>query len=186
MAASKSGKALRWPPGWRRTAVRVEWHRRLSSIEPGLSIRELADRLGDAYPTASFWAKRFGYRFRAVPRGRKSDVDWSSVDWDLKNSEIARMLKVTGERVRQMRKQLKLPPAPRCSDGGIAFRRFVHKNGHRLHRWSIREMIGVSKAEISTATAHVILQQFKRLDGRAFAEISNPSKTAKKKTRANQ
>src|SRR3954465_7435043 len=117
MAASKTGKLLRWPAALRRTAMRAEWHRRLSGVRPGLSIRELADELGDAYPTVSFWAKVFKYPSRRVPRGRKSEVDWDAIDWSRKNSELARAIGVSGERVRQMRQQLKLPPAPRCSEG---------------------------------------------------------------------
>lgn len=163
-AASKRGKlngqGLKWPGKLRRTSMREQWHRRLSDLPTGLSIRELAERLGDAYPTVSFWAKVFKYPFRRVPRGRKSEVAWASADWSRKNSELAKDLGVSGERVRQMRQQLKLPPAPRCSEGGMEFRKFVRKNVRRLHQWSIREMITMSGADISTATAHVILQQY--------------------------
>jgi hypothetical protein len=161
----------------RKTSARVHWHGALSSAPPGLSIRELAQRLGEAYPTVSFWAKTFGYPYKSVPRGRKTSIDWDRVDWDRRNSDLARELGVTGERVRQMRAELRLPPAPRVSEGGMRFRQFVHENGPRLKDWSIREMISLSGASISTATAHVILQQFKKRDG----QILGPTKRAKKK-----
>ncbi len=182
MAASKNGKLLPWPARLRHTAMRAAWHRRLSAVEGGLSIRELSDRLGDAYPTVSFWAKVFKYPARRVPRGRKSEIEWSAVDWSRKNSELARELGVSGERVRQMRQQLKLPPAPRRSEGGIEFRRFVTKNARRLHLWSIREMISISGADISTATAHVILQQSKTTPKGPAAAAKG--RRTKRKTRA--
>ncbi len=159
MKASNTATALRWPAALNRTAMRTKWFERITAMPPGLSIRELAERLDRAYPTVSFWAKLFSYRFKRMPRGRKSSVDWETADWSMKNSVLAGQLGVTSERVRQMRQQLELPPAPRCSIGGIRFRAFVHENSRRLHRWSIREMIAASGADISTATAHVILQK---------------------------
>jgi len=48
---------------------------------------------------------------RKSRRGRPS-VDWSLADWNLRDTDIAIIIGVTRERVRQVRLQLKKPPSP--------------------------------------------------------------------------
>jgi hypothetical protein len=119
----------------------------------------MVKRLGVPYASVAFWARRFNYPFTRLRRGRKSPIDWDKVDWSQKNSQLARALKVSGERVRQVRLERKLPPTPRFTDGGMVFRRYVRTHRRKIGQMSIREMITESGAEISTATAHSILKQ---------------------------
>ena len=132
---------LDWPPGLRPTTLRQAWFDRFRTLEAGLSLKQVAERLSEPYASAAFWAKCFNYPFTKLARGRKSNIDWDNVDWSLKNCELARQLGVTGERVRQIRLARNLPPTQRHSDGGKQFRAFVAANRRRLHRWSIRQMI---------------------------------------------
>ena len=150
---------LDWPSGLRPTTLRQAWFVRFQTLEAGLSLKQVAERLAEPYASAAFWAKCFNYPFTKLARGRKSHIDWNTVDWSLKNCELARQLGVTGERVRQIRLARNLPPTQRHSDGGKQFRAFVAANRRRLHRWSIRQMIVESGATISTATAHTILKK---------------------------
>ena len=154
-----SSSALPWPANLRPTPVRKAWHERLSQLPPGLPLREMCKKFGEPYASIAFWARRFDYPFTKLRRGRKSSVNWSKVDWRLKNSQIARQLNVSGERVRQVRLERKLPPTPRFTDGGVAFRAYVRKHRKQLENMSIREMIAASGADISTATAHFILKK---------------------------
>jgi hypothetical protein len=156
----KSRRAkLAWPAGLGRTAVREKWHSRLSELPAGLSLREMVKRLGEPYASLAFWARRFDYPFTKLRRGRKSSINWDQVDWTQKNSELARALKVSGERVRQVRLERNLPPTPRFTNGGAIFRKYVRAHPRKIGQMSIREMIIESGAKISTATAHSILKQ---------------------------
>lgn len=157
-----SAKGLAWPVRLGRTEVRRKWHRRLSELPSGLSLREMVKCLGEPYASIAFWARQFNYPFTKLRRGRKSPIDWDRVDWSLKNSELARKLNVSGERVRQVRLERRLPPTPRFTNGGMAFRQYVRTHRRRLGQMSIREMIAESGAEISTATAHSILKKRER------------------------
>jgi hypothetical protein len=145
----------------KQTAVRMEWHRRLAGLPDGLSLREMSERLGQAYASVAFWAKLMRYGFVPQRRGRKSTIDWDSADWSKRNCDIARQFGVSGERVRQIRQARNLPPTPRLSNGGILFRQFLRRNRRRLDKWSIRQMIAESGAAISIGTAHFILKQFR-------------------------
>ena len=101
---------LRWPPQVRRTPARMVWFQRLEAVPSGLDLSALAQALGTAYSTARRWAFLFGYpitdRRCHGPRDK-----WNSVDWTHSDSQIARNLGVTRERVRQVRKQHGLPPS---------------------------------------------------------------------------
>ena len=160
---NSNGRALPWPwlAGLRQTPIRLKWHRRLAALSPGLSLGQIAEQLGEPYPSVAFWAKLLGYAFTRQRRGRKSQVDWERVDWGLRNCDIARQVGVSGERVRQVRLAGHFPSPPRLSDGGLVFHAFVRKNRRQLHRMSIREMLTASGARISLATAHAILKQVK-------------------------
>jgi len=101
---------VRWPPGLSRTPARLLWFGRLSALPPGLDLASLARAFRAAKPTVHKWAHLFDYplndsRRRAGPRER-----WDAVDWTQRDSEIARELGVSRERVRQVRQSRGLPP----------------------------------------------------------------------------
>lgn len=147
-----------WPEGLRPTRLRKLWFARFEALEPGLTLRQLAERMTQHYASVAFWAKCFKYSFSRLQRGRKSLIDWNSADWSLKNCELARHFGVSGERVRQIRQARNLPPAQKQSDGGRMFREYIASHRRQLHKLSIRRMIANSGAEISTATAYEILK----------------------------
>jgi hypothetical protein len=85
----------------------------LSSVEPGLTLSELAERLESNYLTIQRWAAYFSYPIKDKRFG--SDVKWQSVNWSLRDAELARQLNLSRERVRQMRNSLSAGlPAPRA------------------------------------------------------------------------
>ena len=86
------------------------WFQRLEAVPGGLDLSALAQALGTAYSTARRWAFLFGYRI-TDRRCRGPRDKWKSIDWTLSDSQIARGLGVTRERVRQVRKQHGLPPS---------------------------------------------------------------------------
>lgn len=105
--------SMRRPPRYRPTRKREVWYRRLSSVEPGLTLAELAERLESNYLTIQRWAAYFSYPIKDKRFG--SDVQWESVDWLLRDAELARRLDLSRERVRQMRNALCVGlPAPRA------------------------------------------------------------------------
>ncbi len=101
------------PPRYRATRKREAWYQRLCSVEPGLTLAELAERLESNYLTIQRWAAYFSYPIKDQRLG--SDVKWQSLDWSLRNAELARHLDLSRERVRQMRNALRVGlPAPRA------------------------------------------------------------------------
>jgi hypothetical protein len=151
--------SLPWPAGLRPTPIRQKWHKCLSDCPIGLSLKAIAERLGQPYASVAFWAKKLRYPFTPLKRGRKSRIDWNRQDWSLKNCELARQLGVSGERVRQVRRDRSLPPTPRLSEDGRKFRQFVRENRHLIPAASVRSLISASGAEISPTTAQQILKQ---------------------------
>src|SRR5258708_6521894 len=78
-----SSAPLAWPEGLRPTSIRQNWYKRLRDCPAGLSLKEMAERLGEAYASVAFWAKKLNYPFTPLKRGRKSKIDWDRVDWSL-------------------------------------------------------------------------------------------------------
>ena len=159
--AATDSDSLPWPADLRPTKIRREWHRRLASLPPGLSLREMSQKLGASYASVAFWVKKLGVAYVPQRRGRKSTVNWDKVDWSLRNSQIARAIGVSGERVRQIRLARNLPPTPRLSGGAVRFQNFLRRHHRRLHKWSLREMLAESGAKISIGTAHSILKRYR-------------------------
>jgi|SRR5947209_2161424 len=100
---------LTWPAELSRTPPRLLWFGRLSALAPGLDLASLARAFRVAKPTVHNWAHLFKYplsdsRRRAGPRERRDAVDWTQRD-----SQIARELGVSRERVRQVRQSRGLP-----------------------------------------------------------------------------
>jgi transposase len=92
-------------------------------LTPGLTAGQLARRLGVSILTARKWAAQFDYHLPSSrlgsPRGWRKPPEkraahnppWVNVDWSLMDVEIARRLGVSRERVRQVRRDLGLPPS---------------------------------------------------------------------------
>lgn len=159
---AKSGghaASLPWPAGLRPTPIRQRWYKCLSECPIGLSLKGISERLGQPYASVAFWAKKLRYSFTPLKRGRKSQIDWNSLDWSQKNCELARQLGVSGERVRQVRRARSLPPTPRLSEDGRKFRQFLRENRHLIPASTVRSLISASGARISPTTAQQILKQ---------------------------
>jgi len=103
--------SVNWPTGLRITRIRTRWFGEFARLEPGLNLHEIAKRLGVSYTATWVWASAFGYRF-PDRRGRRRGASalWDRVDWSLNNSEIARQVGRSPERVRQVRAER--PDAP--------------------------------------------------------------------------
>ena len=107
--ARQEGKSLEnsfrlpWPTDLRVTPIRKKWHERLCACPTGLSLKDLAKRLGQPYASVASWAKVLGYPSKPLKRGRKTQIPWDTLDWSLTNAELARQVGVSGERVRQVR-----------------------------------------------------------------------------------
>jgi len=111
-------------------AERLQFFRGLS---PGLTVGQLAQRMGVSTPTARKYAVAFKYRLvkgkRGRPRGQRKSAEkrainnppWVNVDWSLKDIEIAQRVGVSRERVRQVRRELGLPPSRRGRSVGLRF-----------------------------------------------------------------
>lgn len=86
------------------------WFERFEQIEPGSDLETLARRFNTNYRVMHRWASLFGYPF-TDRRCQVAPEDWDRVDWSLSDSEIARQLGISRERVRQVRAARGLPPS---------------------------------------------------------------------------
>lgn len=88
---------------------RAEWQSKISALPAGMTLMEAATVLGEPYRKAYTWLKAFGYGARpgrGCQPGRRSKVDWSSVDWSRKQSDIARELNVSRQAVHDMKRRM--------------------------------------------------------------------------------
>lgn len=113
-------------------------------VQSGISVRDTAEKLNVSIPSVYAACKDFGVRLkRGAPSmpTRKSEK-WKSVDWSMRNADIAAELNLTGERVRQMRKKLKQTKAinHRRRIGFIAFRRWADPIIEKLASMSIYDI----------------------------------------------
>ena len=100
-----------WPARIPRTPLRTLWFDRLVGLEPGLDLETLSERFGAPYRTVQRWVDLFGYRFADRRCRGGSNEKWEHVDWRLSNTQIARRLGLSRERVRQIRFARGLPPS---------------------------------------------------------------------------
>ena len=104
---------LSWPAGEEKTEARLKWYKRIRGLPPGMTLVQIARKFGVSRTNARRWAVFFGYRAPDT-RCRKGGMEkWNAVNWRQRDADIARMLGVSGERVRQVRAQRGLPPSPR-------------------------------------------------------------------------
>lgn len=87
----------------------MDWTRRFNALPPGLTAREIAQRLDCPLRTAQHWAKRMAYKLDRTPRlskqRKKAHQRWRRVDWSLPNAQIARSLRVSRQAVFEKRKE---------------------------------------------------------------------------------
>jgi len=81
---------LPWPKTLRRTPQRFEMHARLSALPPGLSNRQVAEKLKLSMAEAYRLCHAFGYRLHLVKPSLQTA--YAGVDWTLPDSAIARQL----------------------------------------------------------------------------------------------
>lgn len=101
---------LDWPAGLAATRQRRAWFDRLSALPPGLSIDEVARRLGRPYPTVATWVRWFRYP-HVDRRQLRWGVSWDAVDWSCRDGQIAAGLGVSRQAVSQRRQALGFAPA---------------------------------------------------------------------------
>ena len=96
----------------------------MKQLPPGLTVVEIARRLGISQGWAHTCMHEAGYPFRRVFRRNQKvpQEQWEKINWQLSNAEIARKLRVSRERVRQIRLREGLPKV----------------GGHEKHQESVR------------------------------------------------
>ncbi len=83
----------------------------LKTMPPGLTLTELATRLGCSRADARSRVALFGYQL-AKPDKIRAEYDWKSVNWEKPDALIASETGITRERIRQVRRQLGKPRSP--------------------------------------------------------------------------
>ena len=111
--SQRAGARLKWPAGEPKTETRLKWYRRIQALKPGMTLDQIAQKLRLSRTNARKWALFFGYRpIDTRFRGGGAEK-WDRVNWYQRDTDIARELGVSSERVRQVRAQRGLPPSPR-------------------------------------------------------------------------
>jgi hypothetical protein len=111
--AQQAGARLKWPAGEPKTETRLKWYRRVRALKPGMTLDQIARKWGLSRTNARKWALFFGYR-PIDTRFRSGGAEkWDRVNWYQRDTDIARELGVSSERVRQFRAQRGLPPSHR-------------------------------------------------------------------------
>jgi hypothetical protein len=130
---------LSWPSGLKETAIREEWHAKISRLPAGLDLQKAAKMLHEPYGAVRRWGVLFGYRF---PDRRRtvSREQWSKVDWTRRDAQIARELGVTRECVRLVRRARGMGP----SAAQVATRElehFIALKRDKLHGLLVEDVI---------------------------------------------
>ena len=101
---------LTWPGGMKETAIRKAWYAKIDRLPAGLELQKAARMLHEPYGAVRRWGVLFGYRF---PDRRRSvsREQWSKVDWNKRDAQIARELGVTRECVRLVRRSRGMGPS---------------------------------------------------------------------------
>jgi len=128
-----------WPASLKPTAIRKEWFAKISKLPPGLDLHKAAKILREPYGAVRRWGVLFGYQFpdrrRAVSR-----EEWSKVEWDKRDAEIARDLGVTRECVRLVRKSRGMGPSA-AQAATKELESFIIANCGKLHGLLVEEVI---------------------------------------------
>lgn len=92
--------------GYVLTKKKDKWLPKLQSLPPGLNAREAAQRIGVSEVYVRTLLRQYGYEPARGNYGWNAKIPiktWKKVNWSMRDCDIARELKVTRERVRQMR-----------------------------------------------------------------------------------
>ncbi len=155
MGKLTSGKSISWPAGTRVTRVRRIWFDRIASAPAGLRLEELAAHMHTSYPKAQRWGRFFGYPI--LDGRREKGVDWTQVDWSLRDSEIARRLNVSRERARQVRSSM---GAGLCAARATSeqFAAFISANFDALQGRTVTEAVELSSLDLAWSVARRIMR----------------------------
>lgn len=155
MGKLTSGKSISWPVGTRVTRVRRIWFDRIAAAPAGLRLEELASQLHTTYPKAQRWARFFGYPI--LDGRREKGVDWTQVDWSLRDSEIARRFDVSRERARQVRSSM---GAGLCAARATAerFAAFISANFDVLQGRTVAQAVQRSSLDLAWSVARRIMR----------------------------
>src|SRR5689334_8838719 len=137
---------LVWPAGLRETAARQAWFDRLSALPPGLTVRQVAERIGLRPRSAGKWVRAFGYPAGADGRAVRwsaAAAKWERVDWGRSDAAIAADLGVSRERVRQRRRARGLP-ASRRPDEGSRLRAWAAAHADEVRGRTVAEILRAS------------------------------------------
>ena len=94
--------------------IRADWVVRFSTLPPGLSIVQIARKIGCNYNTARLWVRKLNHPFHdgrvgawpAARRLQRAKFNPALADWSLPNVVLARNHGVSRERIRQLRNRL--------------------------------------------------------------------------------
>jgi hypothetical protein len=132
-------QTLKWPESLKKTAIRQAWFNKIATLPAGLDLAEAVDRLNESYGAVRRWAVLFGYQFPDRRRTVSSE-QWSSIDWNLRDADIARELGVTRECVRLVRRAKGVgPSAAQASIRKLGD--FIGSNRDRLHGLLVEDVI---------------------------------------------
>ena len=149
---------IRWPNKLKHTRTRDRWFKHFEKLKPGLSLQQVSKQLKENYASVYRWAELFDYRFPDLRRsGRVSSSQWDEVDWSRRDADLARELKVSRERVRQVRAERQAGPS--------SHRKLVHKfvgwcksKRGELHGQTVAAVVAKFGGELSPQVARRIMR----------------------------
>jgi hypothetical protein len=150
---------LRWPGSLKETAIRKLWFERITKLPTGLDLAQAVRVLREPYGAVRRWAVLFGYDF---PDRRRtvSPQQWAKVDWNRRDADIARLLGVTRECVRLVRKSRGVGP----SAAQTAIRdleQFVSAHREKLHGLLVEDVTHHSGTDLPYHVVRRVLRDNK-------------------------
>ena len=120
--ADRPANKLTWPAGAAETPTRRAWFARVSALPPGLTVRQVADRLRRSDFLVRWWMLAFGYAPADGMADRRAAgaAKWAGVNWDQTDAAIAARVGVSPQAVRLQRRRRQGPPpaGPAARVGG--------------------------------------------------------------------
>jgi hypothetical protein len=137
---------LTWPESLKMTAIRKAWFEKIAKLSPGLDLAQAVRTLREPYGAVRRWAVLFGYEF---PDRRRtvSPQQWGRVDWSRRDADIARLLGVTRECVRLVRKSKGVGPSS-AQNAIRELEQFVASHRDRLHGLLVEDVSNHSGTDL--------------------------------------
>jgi len=156
-----AGNYVRWPAGFKHTAARDRWFTAFSWLEPGMELGEISKLWNCSYDAVRPWANVFQYPYER-PRhpSKQSSQVWDKVDWTQRDSQLARAIGISRERVRQVRAARGIGPSDHQARLE-QFERWVHANRKHLHGLRADEVIAKWGSPHSLSMARRLLKKAK-------------------------